>query len=154
MGKIRRWWKWLSQKLCLVFTENCLKKWKSPEVKWKRSEIRGKSPELIRLATVSQTTRCCNWVHLWVIPGATPVSQELRLQFAQAHWNLTAENWENIACFDESRFLLWHPDGRVRIWCKQHERMDPSCLLSAVQPAGCFGCTWVPVGIVKAPHPT
>ncbi len=35
---------------------------------------------------------------------------------------------------DESRFLLQHSDGRVRIWCKEHESMDPSCLVSMVQP--------------------
>ncbi len=39
------------------------------------------------------------------------------------------------------RFLLQHSDGRVRIWCKKHESMDPSCLVSTVQAAG--GCVKV-----------
>uniref|UniRef100_A0A6Q2ZJ84 SLIT-ROBO Rho GTPase-activating protein 1 n=1 Tax=Esox lucius TaxID=8010 RepID=A0A6Q2ZJ84_ESOLU len=34
---------------------------------------------------------------------------------------------------DESRFLLRHSDGRVRIWRKQNENMDPSCLVTTVQ---------------------
>jgi hypothetical protein len=38
--------------------------------------------------------------------------------------------WSN-----ESRFLVRHADGRVRIWSKQHESMAPSCLVSTV-PAG------------------
>ncbi len=53
--------------------------------------------------------------------------------------NLTAE-WhldEYTACFpDESRLLLRHSDGRVIIWHKEHESMDPSCLVSMVQAGG------------------
>ncbi len=59
-----------------------------------------------------------------------------RLQFTQAHQNWTIEDWKNVAWSDESRFLLRHSDGRVRIWRKEHESMDPSCLVSTVQAAG------------------
>ncbi len=52
------------------------------------------------------------------------------------HQNWTIEDWKNIAWSDESRFLLRHSDGRVRIWRKEHERMDPSCLVSTVQAGG------------------
>ncbi len=54
-----------------------------------------------------------------------------RLQFAQVH-----QNWKNVAWSDESRFLLRHSDGRVRILCKEHESMDPSCLVSTIQAGG------------------
>ncbi len=37
---------------------------------------------------------------------------------------------------EESRFLLQHSDVRVRIWRKEHESMDPSCLVSTVQAGG------------------
>ncbi len=50
--------------------------------------------------------------------------------------NWTIEDWKNVAWSDESRFLLRHSDGRVRIWCKEHESMDPSCLVSMVQAGG------------------
>ncbi len=33
-------------------------------------------------------------------------------------------------------FLLRHSDDRVRIWRKEHESMDPSCLVSTVQAGG------------------
>ncbi len=59
-----------------------------------------------------------------------------RLQFAQAHQNWTIEDWKNVAWSDESRFLLRHSDGRVRIWRKEHESMDPSSLVSTVQAGG------------------
>ncbi len=58
------------------------------------------------------------------------------LQFAQAHQNWTIEDWKNIAWSDESLFLLRHSGGRVRIWRKEHESMDPSCLVSMVQAGG------------------
>ncbi len=52
-------------------------------------------------------------------------NRKRRLQFAQAHQNWTIEDWKNIAW---SQFLLRQSDGRVRICCKEHEIMDPSCL--------------------------
>ncbi len=64
------------------------------------------------------------------------------LQFAQAHQNWTIEDWKNIAWSDESRFLLRHSDGRVRIWHKEHESMDPSCLVSTVQAGGGGVMVW------------
>ncbi len=44
-----------------------------------------------------------------------------------------AEDWKNVAWSDKSRFMLRHSDGRVRIWRKEHESMDPSWLVSTVQ---------------------
>jgi len=38
--------------------------------------------------------------------------------------------------FIKSRFLLRHSDGRVRIWRKQNEDMDPSCFVATVQAGG------------------
>ncbi len=63
-------------------------------------------------------------------------NRKWRLQFTQAHQNWTIEDWKNVAWSDESRFLLRHSDGTVRIWHKEHESMDPSCLVSTVQTAG------------------
>ncbi len=71
---------------------------------------------------------------------------EWRLQFTQDHQNWTIDDWKNVAWSDESWFLL-HSDGRVRIWYKEHESMDPSCLVSTVQAGdggvmvwGIFSC--------------
>ncbi len=63
-------------------------------------------------------------------------NRKRRLQFTQAHQNWTIEDWKNVAWSAESRFLLRNSDGRVRIWRKEHESMDPSCLVSKVQAAG------------------
>jgi len=60
-----------------------------------------------------------------------------RLQLDRVHQNWTVEDWKNVAWSVESRFLLRHSDGRVRIWRKQNENiMDPSCLVTTVQVGG------------------
>ncbi len=67
------------------------------------------------------------------VPLLSAKNRKRRLQFAQAHQNWTIEDWKNIAWSDESRFLLRHSDGRVRICRKKHESMDSFCCVSMVQ---------------------
>ncbi len=69
------------------------------------------------------------------VPLLSAKNRKRRIQFAQVHQNWTIEDWKNVAWSDESWFLLWHSDGRVRIWRKEYESMDPSCLVSTVQAA-------------------
>jgi len=52
------------------------------------------------------------------------------------------KNGKKIAWSDESRFLLKHSDGRVRIWREQNENMDPSCLVTTVQAGGDGVMVW------------
>ncbi len=70
------------------------------------------------------------------VPLLSAKNRKRRLQFTQTHQNWTIEDWKNVAWSDESRFRLRHSDGRVRIWHKEHESMDPSCLVSMVQTGG------------------
>ncbi len=70
------------------------------------------------------------------VPLLSAKNRKRSLQFTQAHQNWTIEDWKNVAWSDESRFLLRHSDGRVRIWYKEHESMDASCLVSTVQAGG------------------
>ncbi len=67
------------------------------------------------------------------VPLLSAKNRKWRQKFAHAHQNWTTEDWKNVAWSDESRFLLQHSDGRVKIWRKEHENMDPSCLVSTVQ---------------------
>ncbi len=76
------------------------------------------------------------------MPLLSSKNRKRRLQFAQVHQNWTIEDWKNVAWSDESRFLLRYSDGRVRIWRKEHESMDPSCLVSTVQAAGGGVMVW------------
>ncbi len=73
------------------------------------------------------------------VPLLSAKNRKLRLQFAQAHQNWAIEVWKNVAWSDESRFLLQHSDGRVRIWKELKNMkawMNPSCLVSTVQAGG------------------
>ncbi len=70
------------------------------------------------------------------VPLLSAKNRKRRLQFTQVHQNWTIEDWKNVAWFDESRFLLRHSNGRVRIWRKEHESKDQSCLVSTVQAGG------------------
>ncbi len=70
------------------------------------------------------------------VPLMSAKNRKRRLQFTQTHQHWTIEDWKKVAWSDESRFLLRHSDGRVRIWHKEHESMDPSCLVSTVQAGG------------------
>ncbi len=63
-------------------------------------------------------------------------NRKRRIQFTQAHQNWAIEDCKNVSWSDESQFLLQHSDGRVRIRCKEHKSMDPSCLVSTVQAGG------------------
>ncbi len=70
------------------------------------------------------------------VPLLSAKNRTRRIQFTQDHQNWTIEDWKNVAWSDESRFLLRHSDGRVRLWRKEQESMDPSCLVSTVQAGG------------------
>ncbi len=69
------------------------------------------------------------------VPLLSAKNRTRRLQFTQDHQNWTIEDWKNIAWSDGS-------DGRVRIWRKEHESMDASCLVSAVQAGGGGVMVW------------
>ncbi len=76
------------------------------------------------------------------VPLLSDKNRKRRLQFTQVHQNRTIEDCKNVAWSDESRFLLRHSDGRVRVWRKEHESMDPSCLVSTVQAGGGGVMVW------------
>ncbi len=70
------------------------------------------------------------------VPLQSAKNKKRRIQFTQTHQNWTIEDWKNVVWSDESQFLLRHSYGRVRVWHKEHESMDPSCLVSTVQAGG------------------
>ncbi len=80
------------------------------------------------------------------VPLLLAKNRTQRLQCAQAHPKLDKEDWKTVAWSDKTRFLLRHSVGRVRIWCKEHESMDPSCLVSTIQAGGGGLMVW---GIVS-----
>ncbi len=97
-------------------------------------DIRNTISERTTLRTLKQMGYSNRKTHR--APLLSAKNRKQRLQFTQAHQHWRIEDWENDPWSDESQFLLQHSDGRVRIWRKEHESMDPSCLVSTVQVGG------------------
>ncbi len=76
------------------------------------------------------------------VPLLSAKNRTRRLQFTQAQQNWTIEDCKKVAWSDESWFMLRHSDGAIRIWRKEHESMDPSCLVSMVQAGGGGVMVW------------
>ena len=76
------------------------------------------------------------------VPLLTKRHKALRLAWARQHRHWTLNDWKNVVWSDESRFQLYRADGRVRVWRKPHESMDPSCLQGTVQAGGGSVMVW------------
>lgn len=61
-----------------------------------------------------------------VVPLLSANNIKVRLQFNKAHHAWTSEDQKNV---------FQHLDGKIRIWHKQRENVDPFGLVSAVQAA-------------------
>ncbi|KAK3536927.1 hypothetical protein QTP86_027060, partial [Hemibagrus guttatus] len=63
-------------------------------------------------------------------PNLTPVHRRNNgQQWTREHQNWTTEQWKKVAWSDESRFLLHHGDGRVRVPRIPGEHMAPECTM-------------------------
>ena len=52
------------------------------------------------------------------------------------------EQWEKVMWSDESRFTLFHSDGRIMVRREADEVMHPSCLVLTVQACGASVMIW------------
>ena len=76
------------------------------------------------------------------VPMLTPVHRRKRQQWAREHQNWTTEQWKKVAWSDESRFLLHHVDGRVRVRRFPGEHMAPGCTMGRRQAGGGSVMLW------------
>ncbi|GFY23553.1 transposable element Tc1 transposase [Trichonephila clavipes] len=66
-------------------------------------------------------------IPLYRIP-LTQNHRSLRLQWANVHRSWRAD-WQHVVFSDESRFNLWHHDGRIRVRRYAGERHIPECII-------------------------
>ncbi|GFV57029.1 transposable element Tcb2 transposase [Trichonephila clavipes] len=66
-------------------------------------------------------------IPLYRIP-LTQNHRSLRLQWANVHRSWRAD-WQQVVFSDESRFNLWHHDGRIRVRRYAGERHIPECII-------------------------
>ncbi|GBO29622.1 hypothetical protein AVEN_154374-1 [Araneus ventricosus] len=64
--------------------------------------------------------------------------RQLRLQWVREYRDWTMDEWKRAALSYESRFLIHHVDGRVRVRRQQGEQLLPSCTSGHTQAGG--GC--------------
>ena len=55
------------------------------------------------------------------VPLLSALNKKLQLQWAKVQKHCTLENCKNNAWSNESRVLLFHADGRTRVWRKPRE---------------------------------
>ena len=98
---------------------------------------------------VSQTTVHRTLLHMGLrscrpvsVPMMTPVHYRKRLQWAHERRNWTLEQWKKVAWSDESRFLLDHVDGHVRVRRLPGEMMAPGCTVGRRQAGGGSVMLW------------
>ncbi|GBM54985.1 hypothetical protein AVEN_82533-1 [Araneus ventricosus] len=77
-----------------------------------------------------------------IVPLLTAQHKALCIAWAHQHSHWIVDDWKHVAWSDESRFQLYRADGRVRIWRKPHESMDPTCQQGTVQSGGASVMVW------------
>ncbi|GBM61631.1 hypothetical protein AVEN_122248-1 [Araneus ventricosus] len=87
------------------------------------------------------------------VPLLTKRHRQLRLQWAREHQDLIMDEWKRVAWSDESRFLIHHVDGRVRVHRLSSEQLLPSCTAGHTHAGGggimlCGTFSWTALGPV------
>ncbi|GBN76236.1 Transposable element Tc1 transposase [Araneus ventricosus] len=70
------------------------------------------------------------------VPLMTKRHRQLHLQLAREHRDWTMDEWKRVAWSIESRFLIHHVDGRVRVRRLPNEQLLPSCRAGHTQAGG------------------
>ncbi|GBM45917.1 hypothetical protein AVEN_211977-1 [Araneus ventricosus] len=70
------------------------------------------------------------------VPMLTKRHRQLRLQWTREHRYWTMDEWKRVAWSDESRFLIHHVDGRVRVSRLPGEQLLPSCIAGHTKAGG------------------
>ncbi|GBN11447.1 hypothetical protein AVEN_222260-1 [Araneus ventricosus] len=77
-----------------------------------------------------------------IVPLLIEGHKALCIARARQHCHWTVDDWKHVAWSDESRFQLYRADGRVRVWRKPHESMDPTCQQGTAQSGGTSVMVW------------
>lgn len=75
-------------------------------------------------------------------PLLTSEHRRARLRFAHTHQDWTDGEWSNVLFTDESRFSLFGPDGRGRVWRRRGERYAHCNMSGTVQFGGGSIMVW------------
>ena len=62
--------------------------------------------------------------------------RQARMDWARNHLRWRPGHWQHVIFSDESRFLLYRIDGRIRVRRQQHEAYNEDCIVPRVQAGG------------------
>ena len=61
-------------------------------------------------------------------PGLTDAAKQQRLQFCLEHCDWTLEDWKRVIWSDETLVIMGHRRGAVKIWSRNHEAVESTCI--------------------------
>ena len=74
------------------------------------------------------------------IPAKKPLISERnrkkRLSFYNTYKSFSNYDWKLVTWSDESRFNLFHSDGKMKVWRQSNERFNKDCILKTIQGSG------------------
>lgn len=77
----------------------------------------------------------------------TPRHRLQRERWARRHQRMTRAEWANVLFTDESRFNLYHNDGRMRVYRRRGERLNDECVFQRDQYGGGSVMVWAGVSL-------
>ena len=77
----------------------------------------------------------------------TPRHRQNRLLWARRHRRMTRAEWANVLFTDESRFNLFHNDGRMRVYRRRGERLNDDCVYQRDHNGGGSVMVWAGVSL-------
>jgi transposase len=77
-----------------------------------------------------------------VRPRLTQAHRVARLAFSRQHLRWTRQQWATVLFSDESRFMLNHNDGRLRVWRRPRERFIDATVQERVAHGGGSVMVW------------
>ena len=75
-------------------------------------------------------------------PFISSKNKKNRLQFAHNYAGKDFSFWKNVIFTDESKFNIFGSDGRVNVWRKLNQEMDPKHLCPTVKHGGGHLMVW------------
>lgn len=75
-------------------------------------------------------------------PFVSSKNKKIRLQFAHSYAGKDFSFWKNVLFTDESKFNLFGSDGRVNVWRKPNQEMNPKHLRPTVKHGGGHVMVW------------
>lgn len=77
----------------------------------------------------------------------TPHHRQLRDRWARQHQRMTRADWADVLFTDESRFNLYHNDGRMRVYRRRGERLNDDCVFQRDHYGGGSVMVWAGVSL-------